>query len=79
MLTFNWSPSNLDCDAIHYNISAIGCGVCPNNTSNTSVTCDVTLSPNSTMFCSLSVWPIICGNIAGNISNSASATLKSKY
>ena len=79
MLTFNWSqPLNLSCDAIHYNISASGCGVCPTSTS-TSVTCsDVTLSPNSTRLCSLSVQPVVCDNIFGNTSNTASITLESK-
>jgi hypothetical protein len=78
-LIFNWSqPLNLSCDAIKYSISATGCGVCPNSTS-TSITCtDITLSSNSTMLCSLSVQPVVCGNIVGNTSNTASITLESK-
>ena len=81
LLTFNWSQNlDLSCDAFHYSISATGCGVCPNSTSNTSVTCtDVALSPNSSMLCSFFVLPVVCGNIVGNTSNTALATLNSKY
>ena len=82
MLTFSWSQNlNLSCDAIHYSISATSCGVCPSSTSkfNMSVTCiDITLSPKSTMLCSFSVLPVVCGNILGNTSNTAFTTLKSK-
>ena len=79
-LTFDWNQTkNQSCDAIHYSTLATGCGACPNSTSNTSTTCtDVTLSPNSTMLCSFSVQPVVCGSIVGNTSNTAFIMLKSK-
>ena len=78
MFTFNWSqPLNLSCDAIHYNVSATGCGVCPDSTSTSVICTDITLSPNSSMLCSLSVQPVICDHIFGNTSNTASITLES--
>ena len=80
MLTFNWSPTlAIDCGTIHYSISETGCGVCPISTPNTSVTCtDITLSPNSSILCSLSVQPVVCGNIRGNTTNTAAFAVESK-
>ena len=60
------------CDAVHYIISAVGCGVCPNVTSNHSVTCDLTDigTINNTLQCSMSVQTVVCDDIIGNKGNS---------
>ena len=66
-LTFSWSPVAPDCPAIHYNILASNCGSCPTTTNHTNVTC--TDVPTNNSICTFAVQTVVCGNIAGNISD----------
>lgn len=64
------------CSDIEYKVNAVNCGVCPNVTQNTSVTCEVrdTFSGN----CTLSVETIVCGfqNSSENGSDPVTVILK---
>ena len=66
-LTFSWSPVVPDCPAIHYNILALNCGSCPTTTNHTNVT--YTDVPTNDSICTFAVQTVVCGNIAGNISD----------
>ena len=72
-LTFSWSPVAPDCPAIHYNILASNCGSCPTTTNHTNVTC--TDVPTNDSICTFAVQTVVCGNIAGNISDPINITL----
>ena len=72
-LTFSWSPVAPACHAIHYNILASNCGSCPTTTNHTNVTC--TEVPTNDSTCTFAVQTVICGNIAGNVSDSINITL----
>ena len=61
-LTFTWSPVSVNCPAVHYNITAINCGICSDAvTKSNFVTCNIasTLSPT----CTLTVQTVanVCG------------------
>ena len=72
-LTFGWSPVAPDCPAIHYKILASNCGSCPNTTNHTTVTCtDVPINGST---CTFAVQTLVCGNIAGNMSDTISIYL----
>jgi hypothetical protein len=68
---FSWSPV---APAIHYNILASNCGICPTTTNHTNVTCtDVSL--NGTV-CTFAVQAVVCGNITGSASDPISIHLE---
>jgi hypothetical protein len=66
---FAWNSVSPQCPAIHYNISAEHCGICPPTTDNTNITCtDVPMiESESEIFCTLTVQVIVCTNISGNM------------
>ena len=83
MLTFQWDPVQLVCsDIVEYKVNATNCGLCPDATVNTSVTCLVrntdlltnTSNTNDTL-CTLSVETTVCG-FQSSMSESATAMLK---
>ena len=82
MLTFQWDPVELVCSDIEYKINATNCGLCPDATFNTSVTCVVrnidlltgTINTSDTV-CTLSVKTTVCG-FQSNVSEAATALLK---
>jgi hypothetical protein len=58
-LTFNWIPPSELCPFLTYNIEAENCGMCPNSTAQSNVTCtNFTLST----MCTLKVYSVVCGN-----------------
>ena len=65
-LTFSWSPVSPGCSAIYYNIQASNCGICPNTTNYTNVTCTNVLVNGSGSLCSFAVRTVVCQNITGN-------------
>ena len=66
-ITFNWSPVDSECSAIHYNILALNCGSCPTVTTSTTITCvDV---PTDDSVCIFALETVICGDITGNKSD----------
>ena len=75
-LTFQWDPVQSICS---YKVNAEGCGVCPNTTLNTSVTCvvnDILVnSASNNSVCTLSVETMVCG-FQSNVSEVVTATLK---
>ena len=75
-LTFQWDPAQLFCS---YQINAEGCGVCPNTTLNTFVTCvvhDIPANSNSNnSVCTLSVKTTVCG-FQSESSETATAILR---
>ena len=73
-LMFSWSPVAPDCPDIHYNILASNCGSCPTTTNHTNVTCtDVPTEHNA--FCAFGIETVVCGDIAGILSNPISVSL----
>ncbi len=78
-LIFQWEPAGVCPDSIGYKVNATNCGVCPNTTLNTSLTCVVsgvfTAGKEST-FCSVSVETTVCGINTGNRSSAVTAILK---
>ena len=76
-LMFQWGELGVCPNSIGYKVNATNCGVCPNTTLSTSVTCVVSsmFTRNSSM-CTLSVETTVCGNNRGNRSNTVTAILK---
>ena len=71
-LTFTWIPVAPDCPAIHYNILASNCGICPTTTNHATVTCtDVPISQST---CTFAVQTVLCGNLIGNLSDPINTT-----
>ena len=63
-LMFSWSPVVSNCVSISYNILDSHCGVCPNSTVDTNITCN-NVSTRHLSMCMLAVQTIVCGNISG--------------
>ena len=84
-LTFQWDPVQSVCpdSIIGYKVIAANCGVCPNMTLSTSVTCTTSgmLTTNISTLCTLSVETTTCGTSTGNKSkiNAATAAFKGTY
>ena len=82
-LTFQWDPVQSVCpdNIIGYKVIATNCGVCPNTTLSTSVTCITSsmLTTNISKLCSLSVETTACGTNTGNRSNAVTAVFKGTY
>ena len=81
-LTFHWSPISSNCDAIQYRIMRSNCGLCPNVTNSTSVTCYInglfTNSSRQLYLCTFTVQTVVCANIVGNESKRIQGNLRSK-
>ena len=81
-LTFHWSPISSNCDSIQYHITTSNCGICPNVTNSTSVTCYInglfTNSSRQLYLCIFTVQTVVCNNTAGNENRRIQVMLKSK-
>ena len=79
-LSFNWCSdplvhtSSSDCPMTRFNIDTSNCGSCPTTTNHTTVTC--TDVPTDGATCFLSIFPIVCGEVFGNLTT-VSLTLSS--
>ena len=76
-LTFNWNSVNTSCHAFAYSIASTNCGVCPINTTDTSVTC-VNVSADGSV-CMFQVQTTVCNNNHGPLSTSVPITLKGEF
>jgi hypothetical protein len=72
-ITFNWTSVDTECDSLSYNIISYNCGMCPFNTSNTSVTCTNVVALGQ--LCTFLVQTVVCGN-TGNPSRPTTVMLK---
>ena len=64
MILFAWNKLNgTRCSSIQYIITAINCGVCPNATTDTNITCVHSSVSNHT--CMFAVQTEICGYLLG--------------
>lgn len=74
-LSFEWNPViTISCQAISYSIVASNCGVCPHNTTGTSVTC-IGVSTDGSL-CIFRVQTIVCTRMPGQMSDVVTVTLK---
>ena len=67
-LLFSWNPVVSNCSSIHYNIFDSNCGICPNFTTGTNITC-TNVSTIHLSMCILAIQTVICGNISGEWSS----------
>ena len=79
-LTFQWGEPGV-CPlsyTIGYEVNAMNCGVCPNTTLNTSITCNVSrvFTSNTSISCTLAIETTVCGSNVGNKSDTLTAILK---
>ena len=77
---FVWSEVTSQCPCIRYIISADNCGLCPNSTVDTTVTCtNISSSVNVlNSICLFALQTETCGSILGEKSEYASADMFSK-
>ena len=73
-LIFSWSLVAPNCPSIHYNILASNCGSCPTTTHNNTVVC-TDVPTDRDKICTFALQTVICGNIAGILSNLISVFL----
>lgn len=73
-LIFTWNevvPLS-QCPYIRYVITATNCGVCPNTTTNTTITCSsFSVSVHENTLCMLTVQTDVCGSLLGEKSDHA--------
>ena len=65
-VVFTWNKLTARCSSIQYVITAMNCGVCPNTTTDTSITCisyNVSAQMNGT--CMIAVQTKICRHLLG--------------
>lgn len=79
-MVFYWNMStNSYCPSLHYNILSMNCGICPDTTENTEVTCFNFIPSDSTTVCSFMVQVVICNNsdtpLSGDFSSPAVVNL----
>ena len=75
-LIFSWSSVVQNCPSIQYNVNTTDCGVCPDNTADTNLTCTTSNVSSIEQMCSFSVQTVVCDNIAGEVSAPLTITLK---
>lgn len=77
-LTFHWDSLHLNCPTIKYIITTTeNCGICPNNTTHTSLTCNnLTVSGQT---CSYFIQTEICENLIGRRSEPLIVKLRGKH
>ena len=75
-LVFSWNPVNstCSCHVLVYNIASSNCGICPTNTTGTSVTC--VRVPIDGIECMFQVQTTVYSNIHGPLSMSVSVVFK---
>ena len=75
---FAWNKiTSAQCFSIQYIITTVNCGVCPNITTNTNITC-VQFGVSNRM-CMFAVQTEICGQLVGPRSNYVIVNLFGKY
>ena len=77
MLIFSWDSLAIGptCESVHYGVLS-SCGICPNITNSTQVTCsDLRLSTIATE-CTFMIRTELCGDKIGNPSDPVVVTLK---
>ena len=78
-LTFNWTSVDPTCSEISYRVFTIDCGNCPNITNSTTVVCSGIELSGVTQTCSLSVQPVVCGDIISNFSDLLNISLQGNF
>ena len=77
-IVFSWDQTE-NCPSISYNILSRNCGICPNSTNATSVSCYNFIISESITICTFMVETVTCSNgatpIVGNPSNSTMVNL----
>ena len=69
-LVFSWSPVTAQCPHIQYVITTRNCGICPNITNDTSVTCsDFIVNSHENCTCLFAVQTKVCDSILGEKNN----------
>ena len=75
-LTFTWNPVVPNCAAIHYNILAHNCGICPSTTTHNMAVCHG-IDTFGNLTCSFIVQNVrSCDNVTGNMSSVLTVILK---
>ena len=75
---FAWNKTtSAQCSSIQYIITTVNCGVCPNITTNTNITCVHFGVSNRT--CMFAVQTEICGQLVGPRSDYVIVNLFGKY
>ena len=75
-LNFKWNRI-VQCSSLRYEIDAIGCGVCPNDTVNSNVTCkDVPINSTGESLCMFAMKAVVCESDHNKTSNIVNVTLK---
>ena len=65
-LVFAWNKVTTQCPSLRYIITAINCGVCPNTTTDTNITCiESNVSVHTNRTCLFAVQTEICGYLLG--------------
>ena len=82
-LTFKWSNNNISNEILcptDYIIISSNCGICPNKTTNMSVTCDIMSIINTkSQFCTFALQTQDCSSISKvAISSSVTVVVKGK-
>ena len=73
-ITFAWDEVAMQCSSLQYIITAVNCGMCPNTTSYTNITCiqpNMSLDTNRamTVTCLFAIQTEICGYLVGERSD----------
>ena len=77
-IVFAWNKTtSTQCSSIQYVITTVNCGVCPNSTTNTKITCVQFSISNHT--CMFAVQTEICGHLVGPRSDYVIVNLFGKY
>ena len=78
-LIFIWNSILEECPSIHYMINSSNCGMCPDNTTTTTVTCTGAYDIYTTStLCKINVQPLVCGDVYGSSSDYLRVSIQSK-
>ena len=75
-VTLHWNPVSSNCNAIQYRIISSNCGLYPNATNSSSVTCTGPFTDDQ--LCTFTVQTVVCDNVVGNESRRVEVALRSK-
>ena len=75
-LVFAWNKTTTQCSSLQYIITTMNCGVCPNTTTDTNVTCVLmNTTDHEDLICKFAVQIEICGHLAGERSEKLTVNL----
>ena len=75
-LMFTWNQLGPNLPNVHYRVQATNCGVCPDTTNSTTVTCsNVQVSP-SALQCTFNIRSVVCGQEVNSMADPAVVNLK---